>query len=161
MLICETRFGGPSVARYNPFADLPRTVYPVPQIDAEVIRCEGACLDPIVMDGDLYFVEARPPVPWEIVNFYLRGDPTQRVKIYLGSYSRDGTTWPQFGDDQPDRIVSVLSLRPLVVHAMAERDLVRWHAVTSVWGPDGHRAVTGGVTIAPEQWDAVQRAVTA
>ena len=159
MLICETRFGGPSVAGYNPFGDLPRTDYPPPQLEAMCIRCEGACLDPIVKDGDLCFIDARPPVPWEIVAFYLKDDPTQRVKIFLGAFSRDGATWPQFGDDQPDRIVTVLSLQPLVVHAIAGRDIVRWHTVTSVWGSDGHRDVSGGVTIKSEQWAAVQVAV--
>jgi hypothetical protein len=42
--------------------------------------------------------------------------------------------------------------------AAAARELVQWHAVTSVWCPDGHRSVAGGVSIAPEQWQAVQEA---
>jgi hypothetical protein len=161
MMICETRFGGPSVIGYDPFGDLPRTSYPPVDITALTLPCEGSCLDPIVMDGDVCFLDMRPPKACELAAFYLDGDPTQRLKIYLGSYDRGETIYPQFGDKQPEDIVVVLCLQPLAIHVMAQVDILRLHAVTDVWGPDGHRDVRGGVTIAPEHWEAVQRAMRA
>lgn len=161
MLICETRFGGPSVAGYQMNDDLPPGHAPFVDDHSLIFHCVGSCLDPIARDRDMCFASQAIPQPWQVVGFMIRGETMGRLKIFLGIHDRAGVDYPLFGENQPDRLVAVLAVQPLSVMCIAERDIEWMYPVHAIHGVDGERDVESGVTIAPEQWDAVQRAVAA
>lgn len=162
MLTCVTKFGGPSVIGWKTDDGIEQLgALRGGGLDDTLGHAASDCLEPIVMAGEHVLLVNEVPTPWQLCAFFIRGDSFGRLKIFIGFHDRGDQHLELFGDDQPDRLAVFAAVNPLEVFVVAERDLTRLRPVKYAGPLTGFRDVSAGVTVTPEQWQAISKALVA